>query len=97
MERVAQCQRRVPRFRRLLTKGTWRRRKCISIMAKTALHGSMLYGVKVTGVSDTMLNRMRRLTGRAVCGKLQGKSLTMSLLASGQPELDPIFKATYEP
>eukprot|EP00973_Karenia_brevis_P048383 6713112-Karenia_brevis.AAC.1 len=66
-------------------------------MAKAVIHPSCLYGVKVTGMSDSMLRKVRSMIGSVVAGNMAGKCLTMVLLTSGQDELDPIFRATYDP
>ncbi len=58
---------------------------------------STIHGVEVTGMADSSVARLRRMTGYVLFTRASGRSLTASYLLSAQRRDDPMFDVTAAP
>ncbi len=89
--RVQKMLKRMPFFRRLRAAGAR-----TAHLARTGINPALLYGVKVGGVSNSELMRMRRMVRSSFQLATAGRSLTLDLVLEGRGT-DPAEKAICDP
>ena len=66
-------------------------------LVRSHVHASALYGIRVNGMSDKILDEVRAMTRAASSTRASGGSNRIDLLLQGSRDIDPAFAANCAP